>query len=107
MIADDAPADTPRRAGRRATDPALATGSSARQMPIKTLPVPVGAARTVEKSSPAGPVDAQILGQDGQKRGLRGGAPVLDKARSAYLGAEWSGSADRRPEPGVVARTKV
>lgn len=108
MMADDAPAETPRRAGRRATDPALETAQSAGQLsPRANLPVPVGVARTVEKTAPAGPVDAQILGQDGQKRGLRGGPPELNKARSAYLGTEWSGFADRRPEPGIVARTKV
>ena len=45
MTADDASAETPRRAGRRATDPAL--------------------------------------------------------------GAEFSGSANRRPRPGVVARTEI
>lgn len=29
-------------------------------------------------------VDAQLLGQDGEKRGLRGGAPNLERARDAY-----------------------
>lgn len=43
---------------------------------------------------------AQQLGQSGQKRGLRGGPPVIKAARSAYLGAEYSGAADRRPKPG-------
>lgn len=43
---------------------------------------------------------AQLLGQDGQKRGLRGGAPVLNAARSTYLGNEYSGDADRRPRKG-------
>jgi hypothetical protein len=66
---------------------------------------------------PAAPLDepdpgpsiftAQLIGQDGQKRGLRGGAPVLDAARSAYLETEWSGPADRRPKSGTVAKTKI
>jgi hypothetical protein len=108
MTADDAPAHTPRRAGRRATDPALATPQDARQAsPGANLPVPVGEARTVETTPPSGPVEAQILGQDGQKRGLRGGPAVLNKARSAYLGTEFSGAANRRPGPGGVARTKI
>ena len=50
---------------------------------------------------------AQVLGQTGQKRGLKGGQPVLEQARSAYLGAAYSGAADRRPTPGGVTRTKI
>lgn len=108
MHADDAFAEPPRRAGRRATDPALAPAETARQSsPGANLPVPVSEASTVETASPAAPIEAQILGQDGQKRGLRGGAPVLNQARSAYLGTEFSGAANRRPKPGVVARTEI
>lgn len=106
MTADDAQDKAPPRAGRRATDPALAQAAG-QLPPAVNLPVPVGSARTVETNPPAGPIDAQILGQDGAKRGLRGGAPVLNQARSAYLGAEWSGASDRRPGPGVVARAKI
>jgi len=50
---------------------------------------------------------AQMLGQGGQKRGLRGGPEMLDKARSTYLGAEWSGPADRRPRPGRITKTEI
>lgn len=50
---------------------------------------------------------AQLLGQNGQKRGLRGGPPVLAQARSAYLETEWSGRNDRRPPRGVVAKTEI
>ena len=50
---------------------------------------------------------AQVLGQTGQKRGLKGGPPVLDQARSAYLGAAYSGSGDRRPRPGKVTKTQI
>ena len=48
---------------------------------------------------------AQSLGQDGVRRGLKGGAPVLTAARSAYLCAEWSGADDRRASPGTLRRT--
>lgn len=48
---------------------------------------------------------AQSLGQEGVRRGLRGGAPVLAAARSAYLCAEWSGADDRRTAPGAIRRT--
>ena len=50
---------------------------------------------------------AQILGQDGQKRGLRGGPETLDKARSSYLETEWSGPADRRPAAGRITKTEI
>lgn len=96
-----------RRAGRRLTDPEV-VGTDA--SPYRTnLPVPVGEAVTVTgaTNAQAGAFDAQLIGQTGQKRGLRGGQPVLDHARSAYLGAEWSGPADRRPPKGLLTRTKV
>lgn len=50
---------------------------------------------------------AQVLGQTGQKRGLKGGAPVLDAARSTYLGREYSGRHDRRPAPGRARKTEI
>ena len=50
---------------------------------------------------------AQVLGQKGQKRGLKGGPPVLDAARSTYLGAEYSGKHDRRPRAGKARQTEV
>ena len=57
---------------------------------------------------PAGsPVDVQLLGQPGARRGLREGAPALLRARAAYLSAEWSGVDDRRPEPGLVVRGRL
>ena len=50
---------------------------------------------------------AQVLGQKGQKRGLKGGPPVLDAARSTYLGAEYSGKRDRRPRVGKATQTEI
>lgn len=108
MTAEDATTPAPRRAGRRATDPALAAAEATRQTsPGANLPVPVSPVRAIETEPAAGPIEAQILGQESQKRGLRGGPPVLNQARSAYLGAEYSGAANRRPKPGVVARTEI
>jgi len=61
-----------------------------------------------EPPPPAGAAfEAQLLGQGGQKRGLKGGKEVLVKARGAYLGAEYSGEADRRPRPGLVKKTEI
>jgi hypothetical protein len=46
---------------------------------------------------------AQLLGQPGAKRGLKGGPEVIDGARSAYLETKFLG-ADRRLPKGVIAR---
>jgi hypothetical protein len=51
--------------------------------------------------------DAQLLGQPGQKRGLRGGPEVLDHARAAYLETEYSGPDDRRPPKGLLRKTEI
>jgi hypothetical protein len=53
---------------------------------------------------PTAAFDAQLIGQDGQKRGLRAGQPLLDQARSSYCRTEWSGSQDRRRREGRQAR---
>jgi hypothetical protein len=50
---------------------------------------------------------AHLMGQNGQKRGLRGGQEVLDTARSTYLGTEYSGTADRRPKAGLIKKTEI
>ena len=50
---------------------------------------------------------AQVYGQTGQKRGLRGGQPVFDAARAAYLEAEYSGPDDRRPPKGLIKKTEI
>lgn len=50
---------------------------------------------------------AHLMGQTGQKRGLRGGQEVLDTARSTYLGTEYSGAADRRPRAGLIKKTEI
>jgi hypothetical protein len=50
---------------------------------------------------------AQLMGQDGQKRGLRGGPQTLAQAKAAYLSTEWSGAIDRRNRTGLFSKTKV
>jgi hypothetical protein len=52
-------------------------------------------------------VAAQMLGQSGQRRGLKGGPEVLDEARTSYLETEWSGPDDRRTPTGGLKRIKV
>jgi hypothetical protein len=50
---------------------------------------------------------AQVLGQEGQRRGLRGGKETLDAARTVYNQTEYSGAADRRARKGGAAKTEV
>ena len=50
---------------------------------------------------------AQMYGQTGQRRGLRGGQPVIDQARAAYLETEFSGPDDRRPPKGLLRKTEI
>ena len=84
-----------------------------RDKPIpQTLPVPVEtpAEPKPSRASRAGAgvsFFAQVLGQPGRKRGLKGGQPVLDEARSTYLETEWSGPNDRRVRPGKITKTEV
>jgi hypothetical protein len=104
-----------RRADRRADDRRAAerrAGSASRAL----VPVdfPVDAAEPPARPAPSPPADpgaavfaAQMMGQTGQRRGLKGGPPVLDAARSAYLGTEHSGAAERRPQPGRAKDTDV
>lgn len=74
---------------------------------IDAQPAPARAAVPPALEPGASAFVAQQMGQSGQKRGLRGGPPVLDAARSAYLGAEYSGAAERRPATGKTAKTDI
>ena len=76
--------------------------------------VPAEPAEPPARPAPKAGVDAspaafaaQMIGQTGQRRGLKGGPPVLDAARSTYLGAAYSGAAERRPKPGKASDTDV
>lgn len=50
---------------------------------------------------------AHVIGEGEQKRGLRGGPPTLNAARSAYTQTEYSGRADRRARKGGLTRTEI
>ena len=77
-----------------------------RRFPVSAELVPAPAPAPAEPPTEAA-YTAQVLGQTGQKRGLKGGPPVLDQARSAYLEAAFSGQGDRRPRPGKVTKTEI
>jgi len=104
-----------RRADRRDADRRAEqrrAGSASRALVPADVPVEPAEppARPALKPPPdpgAAVFAAQIMGQTGQRRGLKGGPPVLDAARSAYLGTEHSGTAERRPQPGKSKDTDV
>ena len=50
---------------------------------------------------------AQMAGQGGARRGLRGGPPVIGAARAAYLETQFSGVDDRRPAAGILRRVAI
>ena len=95
-----------RRAGRmRADGP---TARDAVQLPVLIDP-PAPSARPQRGEARHGDAEfaAQMIGQDGQKRGLRAGSIHLETARITYNGIEWSGAWDRRARKGRRARTDV
>lgn len=101
--------DPPRRTGplrrtRKSVDQGRDEASGAE---AANLPVPVTPAATVPPGGPA--VDrvtiaAQLIGE---RRGLRGGASVIDAAKATYNKVEWSGAKDRRRPKGKVAKTEI
>lgn len=70
-------------------------------------PAPARPAPTPGADTGAAAFAAQMMGQTGQRKGLRGGPPVLGAARSSYLGTEYSGPNERRPGPGKGKKTDV
>ena len=102
--------DERREADRRAAERRAASASR----DLVPVEFPAEPAEPPARPAPTPPADggaavfaAQMLGQSGQRRGLKGGPPVLGAARSAYLGAEHSGAAERRPKPGKASDTDV
>jgi hypothetical protein len=76
----------------------------------RRLPVPTEAPQPRKESGYRrrdATFDAQVLGQPGQKRGLRGGPEVLNHARTAYLETEYSGPDDRRPPKGLLKKKEI
>jgi hypothetical protein len=107
-----APAAT-RRVSRRSIgaddqlDAAGETDDRAAGLPVPIEPPAPQAPPPRSRRAALAAFAAQLMGQGGQKRGLRGGPETLDKARTAYLEAEWSGPADRRLRTGRIAKTDI
>lgn len=77
-----------------------------RQVPAIYEPPPPPAVTRVA-AGPEAAFAAHLLGQEGQRRGLRGGKEILDSARALYNKIEYSGPADRRAPKGGAAKTEV
>jgi len=107
--------DEDRRAQeRRSADRRAKKESASRELVPVGKPVhhdPAGAAASkkplTEAQAAAAAFAAQMLGQGGQRNGIKGGPPVMDAARSAYLGAEYTGEKERRPPVGTTKRTDI
>lgn len=95
----------PARKARRAK------GQGAEAAGSTNLPVPIEAAAAPAPPEPAAESPAvfaaQLLGQGGEKRGLRAGPSMIETATSSYNRAEWSGSKDRRARAGKHAKTEI
>ena len=96
--------NAPRR-GKR-SDTAARGESTDRSGPAVYEPPPPPAPSGIA-AQPEAAFAAHMLGQDGQRRGLRGGKETLDSARTLYNKIEYSGSADRRSPKGRTAKTEV
>jgi hypothetical protein len=83
--------------------PVLYSSAASREVPFGEERAPIASRRARIEAAYA----AQLLGQDGRRRGLKGGQPVLEAARSAYLEAEFAGPGDRRLPAGLLRRTAV
>jgi len=102
--------DDRRAAQRRAAERRVAAQTRAlvtTDFPVEAAEPPARPAPTPAADASAAAFDAQMIGQTGQRRGLKGGPPVLNAARSTYLGAAYSGDAERRPRPGKSTDTDV
>ena len=107
-----------RRDERRDADRRLAerraAGPASTSRDLVPTDFPAEPAAPPARPAPTPPADAspaafaaQVMGQTGQRRGLKGGPPVLDAARSTYLGNAYSGAAERRPRPGKATDTDI
>lgn len=85
---------------------AASKGGTKAAKPVKAAATPAVGPKPA-KPLPDPAFAAQLMGQVGQKKGLKGGKVVLDQARSTYLGTEYSGKADRRPPKGRLGKTEV
>ncbi|MDZ4373864.1 MAG: hypothetical protein U1C74_20915 [Phenylobacterium sp.] len=96
-----------RRAYRAEAGSADASGGAAPTLPVPSRRVEPPRSFQDDHRAPDIEFTAQLIGQDGQRRGLRAGPSLLDRARDAYNRVEWSGSFDRRARKGRQTKTEI
>ena len=102
------PIDPVRRPGAaRRVKRSEAAGRPAVDRSVPAIYEPPQPPAVARPARPEAAFAAHVLGQEGQRRGLRGGREVLDGARTVYNRTEYSGSADRRAPKGGRAKTEV
>jgi hypothetical protein len=95
---------------RRSAKADPAARQEAAEAEVVRLPVPLD---RVSRVLPRAPEDAhaafaaQLMGQEGQKRGLRAGPELFGAAKTSYNRTEWSGAKDRRAPKGGKAKTEI
>jgi hypothetical protein len=100
------PIDPPRRASGGRLPSNSTAGRPDAPSEAANLPVPVTPARAVPPRTAVGAaaIEAQL---QGERRGLRGGAKIIEEAKLTYARTEWSGSKDRRRPKGRTTKTEV
>lgn len=100
-----------RRAAQRRDSERRAASTSRALVPVgevvDEMPDPATSAASSAPLDPGAAFSAHMMGQTGQRKGLKGGPPVLGAARASYLGTEYSGQNDRRPEAGQIRKTEL
>ncbi|MES2861048.1 MAG: hypothetical protein V4701_06215 [Pseudomonadota bacterium] len=100
-----------RRAAQRREAERRAGSTSRELVPVgevvDEVPDPATPAASTAPLDPAAAFAAQMMGQTGQRKGLKGGPPVLDAARASYLGNEYAGEKERRPPAGQIKKTDL
>ena len=87
------------------TEEARAAGAS--NLPVPITPVEPPRTFRDERRRGLSEFAAQVIGQGGERRGLRAGPSLLERARDAYNRTEWSGSYDRRARNGRATREDI
>ncbi|WGM32237.1 hypothetical protein [Brevundimonas sp. NIBR11] len=95
-----------RRAGSSSRE-LVPIGKVVDEAPDPASPAALPPPADINPADPAAAFAAQMYGQTGQRKGLKGGPPVMDAARASYLGAEYSGEKDRRPPAGLIKKTEL
>ena len=109
MTASIDPARGPRRVRRprKSAAEVIDEIEARKNLAPSSLPVPVAPARSIPPRTPvasAATIEAQL---EGERRGLRAGASVIDQAKAVYNKTNWSGAKDRRAPKGRTAKTDV